>query len=115
MVVDNFYFVWRTINPFKTNSILFVNTNAVLSFPVAIESLKIISRRNLQVIERTSGIDLFQFSNCNFYNILRTRLSRKLTVFAVEDVFSSLFFERPYHEYTVTRLSCYVKWVNYLR
>jgi len=56
VVVDNFDIVRIWISPSEANSVLIVDSDAMLTASIALECLKPISRRNRQVFQESSGI-----------------------------------------------------------
>ncbi len=108
MVIDNFDIVRCTIEPFKTDSILVVNSNTALAISVADQHLQSVSRRHLQIIQKSRRIELLQFSCRDFPQLLGTRLSGNLRVLPVKYIFCPLISKRPYHVNTVSRYICYV-------
>src|SRR5690606_27444909 len=60
MVVGDFNSFWTLIGPEETNSILIIDTNAVLTFSVSCKCFKPVSRGNSQLIEQRYRIQLVQ-------------------------------------------------------
>jgi hypothetical protein len=56
MVVDDFNIQDMTVIPAETNSPLVIHSNAMLSFPITLESFEPIRRRNSEIIQTFGGI-----------------------------------------------------------
>lgn len=72
MVVDNFNIVCVPVAPDKTKSPLVVDSNAVLSFSIAVQRLQAIARRCRQVAQFRGAIQLSQLSAGNMFDRLKT-------------------------------------------
>jgi hypothetical protein len=66
MVVDNFYLCWPRVSPAKTDTVLVINANAMLSLPIPFQSLKPISWGNLEFMECDHRVKLIEFAGGNF-------------------------------------------------
>ena len=62
MIVSNFYGIGVVPAPFKTNPVLIIDPDAVLSFPVAVKLFQAVSRGDSQIIKRLRAIEHGQFS-----------------------------------------------------
>lgn len=60
MVVNNFYFFRPTLRPAKTNAILIVHANTVLSGSIPFQQFQSVSRRNTKLFQYLDGIQLLQ-------------------------------------------------------
>jgi len=56
MVVDNFNLKDMAIIPAETNPPLFIHSNAVLSFPITLETFEPVRRRNTEIIQTFGSI-----------------------------------------------------------
>jgi hypothetical protein len=62
MIVCDFDFISVIILPDKTDSVLIVNTDAVLALAIAFELLQAIPRRDSKILERPRGVKHQQLS-----------------------------------------------------
>jgi len=62
MVVCDFDFVGMAFLPLKTDPVLLVNSDAVLSFSIPREALQPVAWWNYQLSQHTRAVDLIQFS-----------------------------------------------------
>jgi len=69
MVIHDLYAVSVPVAPRKTNTKLVIDANAVLPFAIALQCLKVITRRSLQVLQHHGVIEHYQFSQRNALNI----------------------------------------------
>jgi len=81
------------LSPRKADSVLLVDTNAVLALPISREALQSVSGRNLQFLKRLDGIELIGFSRCDLLKLLRAGLSGSFRIDAIKNVLGSLIFE----------------------
>ena len=65
MVVDNFHLCWPRVSPAKTETVLVINANALLSLPIPFQGLKPIAWRNLEFVEGDHRIKLIEFAGGN--------------------------------------------------
>src|SRR5262245_42324780 len=79
MVVDDFHAPGVAIGPSETDSPLSVDPDAVLPSPVALQRFQLIRRRDRQVLEISSGMQLLQLHQGSLLDILR-QLARILAV-----------------------------------
>ena len=90
----------------KADSVLLVDSHAVLAFPVSRKCLQSIAGRNLQFFQRLNRIELIQLSRGDLPELLRTGFSGAFRIDAIEDVLGSLISERFNHTSIVARLPC---------
>lgn len=64
MIVGYFDFMRSVLLPDEANSILIIDSDAVLACPITLECLQPVPRRNLQILEAGAGLDLIQLSQC---------------------------------------------------
>ena len=79
MVIRDLNIKCITMFPFKTNSPLIVNSNAVLTFPVTAQFFKSICRRDSQIIDVNGVVNHTKFSQSHLLNI-GGQLSRTLAL-----------------------------------
>ena len=65
MVVDNFDLCWPRVSPAKTDPVLVINTNALLSLPLPLQGLKPIARGNLEFMACDHRVKLIEFAGGN--------------------------------------------------
>jgi hypothetical protein len=94
MIIDDFNIVRIASSPYKANPPALIDTDAMLSLPIANEFLKAVSGRNTQIVQHSSNIEDLQLSAC-FSLDLRRKLSRELTA---EDPLSFLVRKTPNHK-----------------
>ena len=79
MIINEFNIVCIASLPFKTNAPLIINTNAVLTLPVAFKRFQLIAQRLPEVLEITGTVQIDKLSSCLPFNSLKTmRPSRKV-------------------------------------
>ena len=64
MIINDLYILGTILSPFKTNSILVIDTNAVLAQAIRPQCFEPISRRHLKIIKCGSCVDLIEFAEC---------------------------------------------------
>ncbi len=94
MIIDDFNIVRIAFTPYKANPPALVDSDAMLSFPITDEFLKMVSGWNTQIIQRSGNIEDLQLAACVSLD-LRWKLSRELTV---EDPLSFLVRKTPDHK-----------------
>ena len=65
MVVHNFHICWPRIRPAKTDAVLIINTNTMLSLSIPFQGFQPISRGNLEFVECCHGVKLIEFAGGN--------------------------------------------------
>lgn len=65
MVVHNFHVCWPRIRPAKTNAVLLINPDAMLSLSIPFQGFQPISWGNLELIECGHGVKLIEFAGGN--------------------------------------------------
>jgi hypothetical protein len=65
MVVDNFHLCWPRVSPAKTETVLVINANTLLSLPIPFQGLKPIARGNLELVECDHRVKLIKFAGGN--------------------------------------------------
>ena len=65
MVVDNFYICWPHIHPAKTDAVLVINADAMLSLSIPFQGLKPVSWGNLEFMEGDHRVKLIEFAGGN--------------------------------------------------
>ena len=97
VVVSDFDFVCMAILPAKTNTILFVDPNTMLTYAVTSEPLKPIARRNSQLREVAHSIELVKLATRSLPQRFRACPACRPRLSAVKDVLSPSIGERAYH------------------
>lgn len=97
MVVHNFDRIWPSIGPNKTDAVLLINPDAMLTFSIPLESLQVITGRDTQFIERSDRVKLIELPSSYSPQRLRTPSASSLRVLTVKNVLSSYILERPNH------------------
>ena len=93
MVVDNFHLCWPRVSPAKTDTVLVINANAMLSLPIPLQSLKPISWGNLEFMECDHRIKLIEFAGGNLPQGLWAGASGCLCPPPVEDILCARVLE----------------------
>ena len=62
MVVDNFHLCWPCIRPAKTDAVLVINADAMLSMSIPFQGLKAVSWGNLEFMECDYRVKLIEFA-----------------------------------------------------
>jgi hypothetical protein len=93
MVVDNFHLCWPRVSPAKTETVLVINTNAVLSLPIPLQGLKPIAWGNLKFVECDHRVKLVKFAGDNLPQCLWAGASGCLCPPPVEDVLCTRVLE----------------------
>ena len=78
MIICDFYINRPCFCPRKTDSILFVDAEPILTFPITLESLELIARWNTEIMKNLNGIKLIKFSKGYFPKVLRQQISSGL-------------------------------------
>ena len=81
------------ILPFKTNTVLIIYSNTVLTLTVSCQSLQHVSRRYFQILNKYCGIELIQFASSNFPNMYWANFTGSFGILAVKNIFRSTIFE----------------------
>jgi hypothetical protein len=97
VIVNNFYVEGITVFPNKADAPLVVDANAVLPFSVALERLKAIAGRNLQVSQDSGSTEHSQFSKCHPLNV-PGQFPRP---FSLEKVLGLFVFKTSDHPFTL--------------
>jgi hypothetical protein len=71
VVINDFDFVRIVLSPDKANPPLVVESDRVLTAPIALQRFEAVRRRNTQVLEPLRIVQEAQFSQCDNLNILR--------------------------------------------
>ncbi len=62
MIINNLYLIWASCFPNKTDTILIVNSDAMLSMTISSQTFKPIPRREEQLLNRLHRIQLIQLA-----------------------------------------------------
>src|SRR5438067_1085403 len=98
MIVGNLDFDGVAVVPAETDPPLFVDPNAVLPGPIALQFLQAVSGRDAQVVKRFGRIDQEQFPECG---ALR-RLGKPGSPLPQEQSLRVLVAETPDHRWMIT-------------
>ena len=93
MVVRDFDFVRALFPPAETKSVLLVDSNAVLSFPVTVERFQSVAWRAFQIVEAGGCVKDEKLGSGSSQNVWRERPSGK----SQEQLFAFLAGESPDH------------------
>jgi hypothetical protein len=93
MVVDNFHLCWPRVSPAKTETVLVINTNAMLSLPISFQGLKPIAWGNLEFMECDHRVKLIEFAGGSLPQGLWAGTSGCLGPPPVEDILCARIFE----------------------
>jgi ABC-type uncharacterized transport system permease subunit len=66
MIVRNFHILCTSFGPPETDAVLVIYPDAVLAFPVTLESFKSVAGWNTQVIQLYGNLQLTQFTSGDF-------------------------------------------------
>jgi hypothetical protein len=94
MVINDFDIIRITALPDETDTPLLVYPDAVLTFPVMMQGLQMVGRRNSQGLNRTGSIQHQKFDYRSSLNVLR-QFCGKLPV---KQLLGFLAFEYLYHK-----------------
>src|SRR5262249_34450418 len=86
VVVDNFHLCWPRLSPAKTETVLVINANTVLSLAIPFQGLQPVSWGNLEVREGGHRVQLIKFADGNLPQGLWAGASDCLCPHPVEDV-----------------------------
>jgi hypothetical protein len=65
MIIHNHDLIWTTFSPDKTDAVLVIDTNAMLTFAVPSKGFYTIPRRYTQILQCNNGIKQVQFPDCD--------------------------------------------------
>ena len=108
MVVKDLNLRWPDVSPGEADSVLVVDPDAELSFPVPFQRFQSVCRRNPEILQRAGRIQQLQFSPCDRPEDCGARPTRTLGVASVEDVLCARIAKRVDHGATIARISGYV-------
>ena len=97
VVVSDLNFSRTLIGPREANTVLVVDSDAVLTGSITLELLKTIARWDSKILEILGLVELVQFASGNLPQPSRTDLAGLFGARAVEDVFGSLIGEGYNH------------------
>jgi len=93
VIVSNLYFAWTSFTPNKADSVLLIDSNAVLPFSISDKRLKPVTRWNFQLFERLHGIELIKLPRGDWPKLPRTGLPGGFRIDTIENVFSRPIME----------------------
>jgi hypothetical protein len=97
MVIDDLHILGTLRAPSEADSVLVVDSYAMLPFAIVLKRLEPVARRTSQVLERISLVELVEFPARHSPDRLRTGLRGPLRGRGVEDVTSPLVSKRLDH------------------
>ena len=95
MVIGDFYIISVTVSPDKADSVLIVDANAVLAFPVSRQRFEMIAWEDCKVAQLTRAVQLHQLSLGNSSDVLKSA-----NALAVKERLSFFAAKRAYHSCT---------------
>ena len=96
VVVDDFDVVGPTLRPAEAQAVLVIDTNAMLSFTVAMQLFQVVAR-GLQVLQFNGLIKTVQLHPRPLEDVAGARATRGRGALPVEQVLRSFIPERPNH------------------
>jgi hypothetical protein len=96
MVITDFYLVRVSIEPNEADSPPVIDPNTMLTFPVALQSLKPVTGKNLQIQQGLRRVQVSQFSQRYGLNV-----RRHLRMLPAKKLFGLLVPEGSDHENSV--------------
>ncbi len=97
MVIAYFDPLRSLVAPDETDSVLVVDTDAVLPFSVPVERLQAVPRWDPQRLKRDHGVQLVELALRDSPQLLGARPSCRFGTAPVEDIFRPPVIERPNH------------------
>jgi hypothetical protein len=97
VIICDFDFVGISVLPPETNPVLLVDSDAVLSQSIPMESLQTVSRRYTKLLEISNAVQLSQLTASDRPERRWTDPSSSTTVDPVEHVFRGPVGKRAYH------------------
>jgi len=103
VVVDNLDFICSPILPAETDTILLVDSDAHLTFPVVLQFLQHVPRRNSKISQLSSSVDLVKPPLSDRPQVRWASFPCSRGLKPVVEIFGSLVPEGPYHgsRYTI--------------
>lgn len=108
MIIDDFDVGRTGVRPSKTDAVLIVDPNTVLSLPIAPERLKSIPRWNAEVHEAVRLVDGVELPTRQPPELARDSPASRFRISTVEQILSRRITKALDHPYIIARLSCYV-------
>jgi hypothetical protein len=97
VVIRDFDFVGITSLPAKTDSVLFMDADTVLTAPISLETLQSVARRHGEFPKVSNSIKLCQLTADDLPEHDRTGRPRSTAIDTIEKVFGSRVREGAYH------------------
>ena len=97
VIICDFDFIGMAFLPYKTNTILLVDSDAVLIFSVAFQRLKSVAWRDVELNHISNPVNLIQLSLSHRPNGLGTAFSGGLRIMSVKNILCACIFKRLYH------------------
>jgi hypothetical protein len=106
MIIDNLCVSDTALCPSKTNPVLSVDPDTVLTLSIPFQCLQVVARRNPKIFDTLSVIENEELGSSSPLQIWRTDLPSGLGVFAVEHILGTLVTEGKDHVSIIARLVC---------
>jgi hypothetical protein len=94
VIIDNFNFIWSIVGPAKTQSVLLVDSNTVLSLPISPQVLETIARRKAKILQPSCSVKHVQFAPRISPQLLREQPSRPSRFYPIKQIFSARISKR---------------------
>ena len=86
---------------------MIVNPNAELAFSISSQRLESVTRRDLEVVEGFSGVELLKLPYGDGLKASGAAPSSSPGIASIEDILGACIRERSNHESMIARRSCY--------
>jgi len=97
VVIRNLDILSAVVGPYKTDAILIVDADAVLTGSISVEFFRTVTRRSFKVTESFRRLQVLQLALCYAPEGVRASLSGRPCVVVVEHVLSPAIPEADYH------------------
>ena len=109
MIVNDCYAARTVGGPLKTNAVLCIDGDTVLSGAVSDESFEAVARRNTKLVSSHNRVELVKLARRDAPQVPRTRRARCLGPSTVEDVLRARICGCSNHDIMMAGRSCYRK------
>ena len=106
MIVHNLSVSDAALRPSKTDPILTVDSDAVLTLSIPFQCLQVVARRDPEILNALCVVEDEKLGSSSPLQIWRTDLPSGLGVFAVEHILGALVTESQDHASMIARLVC---------
>jgi hypothetical protein len=93
MIINDFNIAWPIFLPDKTDAILVIYPNTILTLSIPFEGFLTVTRRNTQFIQRLNRIQLIQFAGSYAPQRSWTSSTGKFGIHAVKNILCALILE----------------------